>query len=189
MDAADRPIRVLALEPGRVIGTYEGGELTDMDFIGWLQALPSWEHMSIEGAGDEELAEKARLAMQNDILFLEAKTVGTRLNDQQFEFIKGQLERRLKTLRSAMQVDSVLARATPEDRDRVAKQVLDDYVTRVLTTHGNVQVVPPFLARKLRDESNWKFSYSGLNRAIRRMMELNRERVEEQQGGSVGGES
>jgi len=188
-DAADRPIRVLALEPGRVIGTYEGGELTDIDFIGWLQAMPSWEHVSIEGAGDEELAEKARLAMQNDILFREAKTVGTRLNDQQFEFIKGQLERRLRALRSAMRVDSVMARATPEDRDRVAKQVLDDYVTRVLTTHRNVQVVPPFLARKLRDESNWTFSYSGLNRAIRRMVELKQERVEEQPGGAVGGGS
>ncbi len=182
-DAADRPIRVLALEPGQVIGTYEGGELTDTDFIGWLAALPSWEHMSIEGAGDEELKEKARLAMQNDILFLEAKSVGTRLTDQQFEFIKGQLGRRLKTLRSAMRVDSVMARAAPEDRDRVAKAVLDEYVTRVLTTHRNVQVVPPFLARKLRAESDWKFSYPGLNRAIRRMVELNQERAEEQSGG------
>ena len=121
--------------------------------------------------------------MQNDILFLEAKSVGTRLNDQQFEFIKGQLERRLKTLRSAMRVDSVMARAAPEDRDRVAKAVLDEYVTRVLTTHRNVQVVPPFLARKLRAESDWKFSYPGLNRAIRRMVELNQERAEEQSGG------
>jgi len=182
-DAADRPIRVLALEPGRVIGTYEGGELTDTDFIGWLQALPSWEHMSIEGAGDEELKEKARLAMQNDVLFLEAKSVGTRLNDQQFEFIKGQLERKLKTLRSAMRVDSVMARAAPENRDRVAKAVLDEYVTRVFTTYRNVQVVPPFLARKLRAESDWKFSYPGLNRAIRRMVELKQERAEEQSGG------
>ena len=182
-DAADRPIRVLALEPSRVIGTYEGGELTDLNFIGWLQALPSWEHMSIEGAGDEELKEKARLAMQNDILFLEAKSVGTRLNDQQFELIKGQLERRLKTLRSAMRVDSVMAGAAPENRDRVAKAVLDEYVTRVFTTYRNVQVVPPFLARKLRAESDWKFSYPALNRAIRRMVELNQERAEEQPGG------
>jgi hypothetical protein len=182
-DAADRPIRVLALEPGRVIGTYKGGELTDLNFIGWLQALPSWEHMSIEGAGDEELKEKARLAMQNDILFLEAKSVGTRLNDQQFELIKGQLERRLKTLRSAMRVDSVMAGAAPENRDRVAKAVLDEYVTRVFTTYRNVQVVPPFLARKLRAESDWKFSYPALNRAIRRMVELNQQRAEEQSGG------
>ncbi|UCD25400.1 MAG: hypothetical protein JSW51_05650, partial [Gemmatimonadota bacterium] len=177
-DAADRPIRVLALEPGRVIGTYQGGELTDTDFIGWLQALPSWEHMSIEGAGDEELKEKARLAMQNDILFLEAKSVGTRLSDEQFATIKEQLSRRLRTLRSAMRVDSVMARAAPEDRESVARQVLDEYVTRVLTTHRNVQVVPPFLARKLRAESDWKFSYPGLNRAIRRMVELSQERGE-----------
>jgi hypothetical protein len=187
-DAADRPIRVLATEPGRVIGTYEGGELTDLDFIGWLQALPSWEHMSIEGAGDEELKEKARLAMQNDILFLEAKSVGTRLTDEQFEAIKTQLDRRLRTLRSAMRVDSVMARAAPEDREAIARQVLDEYVTRVLTTHRNVQLVPPFLARKLRSEADWRFSYPGLNRAIRRMVELSQEYSEES-GGPAGGGS
>jgi len=56
-------------------------------------------------------------------------------------------------------------------------------VTRVFTTYRNVQMVPSFLARKLRAESDWKFSYPALNRAIRRMVELNQERAEEQPGG------
>ncbi len=177
--AADRPIRVLALEPGDVIGTYEGGQLTDVTFVGWLQALPTWEHMSIEGAGDEELKQMARIAMQNEILFLEAKSVGTRLRDDQFDSIKRQLSNRLRWLRSAMRVDSVLARAAPEDREQVARDVLFEYTRRVITTHRDVQTVPPFLARKLRAEEDWKFSYPGLNRAIRRSVALTNERAED----------
>jgi hypothetical protein len=171
-DAADRPIRVLALEPGRVIGTYDGGQLTDVTFVGWLAALPAWEHMSIEGAGDEELKEKARLAMQNEILFLEAKSVGTRLEDGQFGEIKGQLSRRLRRLRSAMRVDTVMARAAPEERQRIATEVLQEYVMGAIGSRRSIEPVPPFLARKLRAESDWHFSYAGVNRAVRRAVEL-----------------
>ena len=171
-DAADRPIRVLALEPSRVIGTYEGGELTDVTFVGWLAALPAWEHMSIEGAGDEELKEKARVAMQNEILFLEAKSVGTRLEVEQFEEIKNRLSTRLRRLRSAMRVDTAMARAAPNERRRVAADVLEEYVVGAIASQRSIQHVPPFLARKLRAESNWRFSYSGVNRAFRRAVEL-----------------
>ncbi|UCG86665.1 MAG: peptidyl-prolyl cis-trans isomerase [Gemmatimonadota bacterium] len=171
-EAAERPIRVLALEPRRVIGTYDGGVLTDVTFVGWLQAWPAWEHMGIEGAGDEELKEQARMAMQNEILFLEAKSVGTRLRAEQFSRIKGQLSRRLSLLRRAMRVDTVMARAAPEDRNKVARQVLDEYVSRIITGGGTMQTVPPFLARKLRAESDWRFSYAGVNRAIRLAVEL-----------------
>lgn len=186
--AADRPIRVLALEPGKVIGTYDGGRLTDVTFVGWLQALPSWEHMSIEGAGDEELNEMARVAMQNEILYLEAKSVGTKLKDEQFADIKGRLNNRLRYLRSAMRVDSVMARAPREDRERVAREVLFEYTRRVITTHREVQTVPPFLARKLRAEEHWRFSYPGLNRAIRRSVALSRERSSEDSGEAEGGQ-
>jgi hypothetical protein len=184
--AADRPIRILASEPGDVIGTYEGGKLTDVTFVGWLQALPSWEHMSIEGAGDEELKEMARIAMQNDILYLEAKSVGTRLRDEQFAEIKRQLNNRLKWLRSAMRVDSVLARAAREAREGVAREVLFEYTRRVITTHRDVQTVPPFLARKLRAEEDWEFSYPGLNRAIRRSVALSDERSSKNGGDTEG---
>jgi hypothetical protein len=184
--AADRPIRILALEPGDVIGTYEGGQLTDVTFVGWLQALPSWEHMSVEGAGDEELKEMARVAMQNEILYLEARSVGTTLDDEQFEGIKKQFNNRLKWLRSAMRVDSVLARAAPEDREAVARDVLFEYTRRVITTHRDVQTVPPYLARKLRAEEEWKFSYGGLNRAIRRAVAMNSEQSEDDTSATEG---
>lgn len=184
--AADRPIRILALEPGDVIGTYEGGKLTDVTFVGWLQALPSWEHMTIEGAGDQELKQMARVAMQNEILYLEAKSVGTRLRDEQFAVIKRQLDNRLKWLRSAMRVDSVLARAAREDRIGVAREVLFEYTRRVITTHRDVQTVPPFLARKLRAEEDWEFSYPGLHRAIRRSVALSDARSSEGRGETEG---
>jgi hypothetical protein len=104
----------------------------------------------------------------------------------QFDQIKGQLSRRLSVLRSAMRVDTVMARAAPEDRQRVARQVLNDYLSRVITGGGTMQPVPPFLSRKLRAESDWRFSYAGVNRAIRRAIELQTRAGEEQAGAAPG---
>jgi len=130
----------------------------------------------------------ARVAMQNEILYLEAKSVGTKPQDKQFADIKGRLNNRPRYLRSAMRVDSVMARAPREDRERVARDVLFEYTRRVITTHREVQTVPPFLARKLRAKEHWKFSYPGLNRAIRRSVALSRERSSEDSGEAEGGQ-
>jgi hypothetical protein len=177
-EATERPIRVLALQAGRVIGTYDGGVLTDVSFVGWLHARPAWEHLSIEGAGDEELQEQARLMMQNEILFLEAKSVGTRLEAEQFAELKRALAVQLRVLRSAMKIDTVMARAAPQDRNQVVRQVLDNYLSRIIRGEGAVKPVPAFLARKLRAESEWRFSYAGMDRAIRLAVEL-QSRVED----------
>lgn len=175
-DAADRPIRILALEPGRVIGTYDGGRLTDVDFVGWLQALPIEDHMSIEGSPDEHVIKLAHDAMMWEVLFLEAKSVGTTLTDSMFSTTKSELRRRLARVRTAMRADSALANADASNRAEVARRLLDEYVTRILTTDRDISVVPPFLARKLRSEHRWKFSYRGLERAIARAEEIKGER-------------
>jgi hypothetical protein len=175
-EAADRPIRVLALEPGRVIGTYDGGTLTDVDFVGWLQALPIDDHMKIEGSPDEHVIKLAHDAMMWEVLFLEAKSVGTTLTDSMFDAAQGDLRRRIGRVRTAMRADSALANATASNRQEVARAVLDEYVHRILTTDRDITVVPPFLARKLRSEYEWKFSYGGLERAIARAEELKAER-------------
>ncbi len=175
-DAADRPIRVLALEPGRVIGTYDGGSLTDVDFVGWLQALPIEDHMRIEGSPDDYVVKLAKDAMMWEVLFLEAKSVGTTLTDSMFTAIKADLGRRIRWVRTAMRADSALANADESNRQEVTRRVLDEYVIRILTTDRDIAVVPPFLARKLRSEYAWKFSYRGLERAIARAEELTAER-------------
>lgn len=175
-DAADRPIRVLALEPGRLIGTYDGGRLTDVDYVGWLQALPVQDHISIQRATDEQIREMAREAMRWEVLYLEAKSVGTTLTDSMYATSKDELRRRIARVRRAMRADSVLAQAAPSERAEVTEQVLQDYVVRILTTDRDITVVPPFLARKLRRESRWKFSYRALDRAIERAERLKAER-------------
>jgi hypothetical protein len=185
-DAADRPIRILALAPGRLVGTYDGGRLTDSDFVGWLQALPVQEHMSIEGAPDELLNEMARDAMQWEVLFLEAKSVGTTPTDSMYSMAKNELRRRIARVRSAMRADSALANVAPSEWNDVTARVLEEYMKRILTTDRDISVVPPFLARKLRAESSWKFSYGGLERAIERAEQLKAARDTVASGGGRG---
>jgi hypothetical protein len=183
-EVAERPFRTLALEPGRVIGTYDGGSLTDVGFVGWLQALPPDEHNALLEGTDEDLRELARRTMQNDILFLEAKSVGTDLTPQQFDRIKTRLEQLLERVRNAMRVDSVMARAaSPNERRDVARDVLDDFLTRSASTLREMWIVPPFLARKLRREADWQLNYAGLNRAIRRAVALRAEADSTGEGG------
>jgi hypothetical protein len=165
-DAADRPIQILVREPGRLVGSYDGGVLTDVDYVAWMQALPARDHMGIKAVGDEEIEELARSAMRWEVLFLEAKRVGTELTDSMYTAIKQELGARIMRVRNAMRVDSALANAEPTERRDATRRVLEDYLIHVLTTDRDITVVAPFLARKLRSESRWNLSYGGLERTI-----------------------
>jgi hypothetical protein len=172
-DAAARPLRILALEPGRVIGEYEGGSLTDVGCVHWLQVMPREEHLTIDGATDEELAEMARRAINNDLLKVEVVDRGIEITEEEFSDYKGRYERTLRELRNALGADSVMARATTDaDRRRVAREVLDRYMVRTSQMQRDIEIVPPLLAAKLRAEGDWSFYYGGLNRAVRLAVEL-----------------
>jgi hypothetical protein len=171
-DVAERPIRTMVLERGRLIGTYDGGELTDVDYVGWLQALPVLELRSVGGARDEQLEQMAENAMRWEVLFLEAKSVGITLSDSIYGVIKEELNGRLARVRIAMRVDSAIVRAEAGDREQIAREVLDRYMVGILVADDRVTPVPPFLARKLRRETDWELSYGGLDRAILRAERL-----------------
>lgn len=165
-DVAERPIRAMALERGRLIGTYDGGDLTDVDYVGWLQALPVLELRSVGVAKDEQLRQMAGNAMRWEVLFLEAKSVGSTLSDSIYTMIKEEFDGRLARVRIAMKVDSAMTHASAGDRELLAREVLDQYMVGILAAGERVTLVPPFLARKLRRESDWELSYGGLDRAI-----------------------
>jgi len=171
-DAAARPIRAMALDRGRLIGAYDGGDLTDVDYVGWLQALPVLELRSVGGAKDEQLKQMAGNAMRWEVLFLEAKSVGTTLSDSTYTVIKEEFGGRLSRVRNAMKVDSAMMHAGAGEREPIARDLLDQYMVGILVAGDRVTLVPPFLARKLRREADWQFSYGGLDRAILKAEQL-----------------
>ena len=172
-DAVDRPVRVLARESGKVIGNYDGGRFTDVDFVRWLQASSGEEHISVDDASEESLRNMATMAMQSELLHLEAEKAGVVVPQEQYARILRVLENRIRRLRRALRVDSVMALAEgPNARLQVAQEVLFEYKTRTARNLREVAKVPPFLAAKLRSERPWSFSYAGLNKAIRRATEL-----------------
>ena len=172
-DAVERPLRILALEPGRKIAEYQGGEFTDVDFVHWLQVLASEEHLAADGATNSELNEMARRVVNNHVLKIEVSEQEIELTEAEFAGYREVYERKLNNLRNTLGVDSVLARATTvEDRNRVIQEVLDRYFIRTSQSLRDIEIVPPLLAAKLRSEMDWSFYYGGLNRAIRRAVEL-----------------
>ncbi|MFC1639130.1 peptidylprolyl isomerase [Gemmatimonadota bacterium] len=172
-DAVERPVRVLVREPGRVIGTYDGGSLTDVGFVRWLQALSDERQISVVDTSDAGLRQMAMVAMQSEVLDLVAREAGVEISQELYGRIKLALEGRLRLLRRVLGVDSAMARAEgPAARQQVAHEALLEYKTRTARNLREVVKVPPFLAAKLRSERPWSFSYSGLNKAIRRATEL-----------------
>jgi len=172
-DASARPLRVLALEPGRVIGEFDGGQLTDVGFVRWLQVLSREEHLSVDGSTEEELEEMGRRMISNELLVLEVNERSIPLTEREFSDFKMMYESSLRNLRNALGVDSLLARAsTQEERDQVALEALERYMVRTSQSQRGIAIVPPLLATKLRSEENWSFFYGGLNRAVRLALEL-----------------
>jgi hypothetical protein len=172
-DASARPLRILALEPGRVIAEYDGGELTDVGFVRWLQVLSREEHLSVEGSTDEELIEMVHRVINNDLLKLEVVERGVEITEEEFADYRDTYRRSLQNLRNALGVDSLMARAkSEEERRQVAQEALDRYMVRTSQTQRDVEIVPPLLAAKLRSEEDWSFYYGGLNSAVRLAVEL-----------------
>ena len=171
--AAARPVRVLARAPGKVIGTYDGGRLTDVDFVRWLQAWSGEMPIAVEDTSDDALLDMAMKAMQNEILHSEAKEVGVEIPAEQEVRIRRALESRLQRVRRVLGLDSAMAQVEELGaRMQVAREVLDAYKKRTARNLREVVMVPPFLAAKLRSERPWSFSYAGLNKAIRQAVEL-----------------
>jgi hypothetical protein len=80
--------------------------------------------------------------------------------------MREEFDGRLAGVRIAMKVDSAMTHARAGERERIAREVLDQYMVGILVAGDRVTLVPPFLARKLRREADWEFSYGGLDRAI-----------------------
>ena len=172
-DAAARPLRVLALEPGEKIAEYDDGVFTDVDFVRWLQVLSRQEHLAIDGASNPELIEMARRVVNNHVLKIEVAEQDIELTEEEFVDYKETYERTLNNLRNAMGVDSALARANSEaDRKQVVREALDRYFVRTAQSQVDIEIVPPLLAAQLRAKADWSFYYGGLNSAIRRAVEL-----------------
>ena len=171
--AVKEPVTIMALEQSEVIADYDGGKFTNIDFIRWLQALPIEDHITADTAGDAQLTELVERVLGNDLIFADAISKGVRLPAQRFADIERRYNERLTELRRAMRIDTLLARATDEqERRRVAKEAADGYLLRIANTLRDIQIVPPFLAQRLRDEGKWMFSYDGLDRAVSQAIRL-----------------
>lgn len=172
-EAVKHPMELLATDRHDVISAYDGGQFTNRDFVHWLQALPIEEHMAADTASDEGLRSLALRLIGNDLMYAEAQSEGVGPKEDEYAGISRTYTKRLAELRWAMRIDTMLVKAaTPAERMQVAADAVDGYLKREIKTLRDVRIVPPFLAQRLRDEAEWKFSYDALDRAVERARRL-----------------
>ncbi len=172
-DAVKHPMQLLATDRKDLIGEYDGGRFTNRDFIHWLQALPVQEHLAADTVDNEGLRRLARRLIANDLIYAEAKSEGVGPTKDEYAAMSREYTGRLAELRWVMRIDTLLIKAaTPAERMQAAADATDDYLKRQIETLRDVRVVPPFLAQRLRDEADWKFSYDALDRAVERARRL-----------------
>lgn len=163
-----QPFRALGARSPELMATYDGGRFTDGDFARWLQGLPAQFHVQIEKEyDDDQMREAARWVVNYQIQYLEAGRLGLELDTEAFDALKRQYEKRLKDLRSALRIDSTLAREPDlDERKRAVQAQIDRYLERRAKRQGTPRIVPPFLAYRLRQDADWIISFPGVERAL-----------------------
>jgi hypothetical protein len=170
-EAARAPFR--AFQDQEVLGTYDGEPFTTLDFVHWLQALPSYLHQQTAGMTDEQLDFFAEDLMLQEVQVREARALGLTLPDSTFQEMRRELGYDVRSIRQRLQIDSALA-AAATDHARVAAMnaVVDAFILDVAVNMTDVVVVPAFLASKLRSEHRWRVSSRGLDQVLALAEEL-----------------
>ncbi len=157
----------------KVIGTFRDGRFTVGDYALWLQTLDVRFQGQVAQANDAALTEFAYALMRNHVLVLEAQERGHTLTEDDLYALTAKLANVLEPLSEQMGLDSVLALTTdPSLRFRAVEAQVLAYLSAVVSGTKDLLTVPPFLARKLRAESDWDVSQAGVDRVVERAVAL-----------------
>lgn len=179
-DDAVTLIREAAAQPNRLkssretIAAFGGRELTVADFIRWLQVLPDEIHMDIQGSTDAELRELVRKIVRYELEWQAARDAGIAVSDSGFAILERQVAWDVDELRRLLGIDTLLRKAgSAADSDPTAT-VAADYLARWARDLRNEDfaAVPPYLADKLRAETEWRIRYGLLERVLARAEEM-----------------
>ena len=166
-EAAAAPLR--AIDSDEVIASYRGGRFTAADFVRWLAALPPQMQRRIEAAGDDQLMELVEGLTRNELLVREARDAGVRLSAEDFAVYKERLQGEVRTVRTALDLDSALAGAeTPDQRRERVDEAVYAYIVELVSGGGDGVMVPVFLAGALRSDVRWNVWDQGLDQALER---------------------
>ncbi len=153
----------------KAVGTFRDGRFTVADYARWLQTLDVRFQGQVAQANDAALTEFARALMRNHVLVLEAEREGHGLTEDDLFALTAALVEALAPLRVQMGLDSVFATtADSEGRFRAVEAVVLKYLADVVNGKKDLLTVPPFLVDKLRAESDWAVSESGVDRVVER---------------------
>jgi hypothetical protein len=166
-----------AKRSGRVLATYNGGQLTERDFARWLEAYPANTRGAIPQAPDSALTEFVRSIAVNDMLIHSAQARHIELTPQDRDTVRELYRRDLARMEEELGVsaDSLAAdTAAKQSRAEAAGRRVNAYFTQIVIGSPRPRFfeVPPFLGDVLRERFTWRISPVGVDRAVEKAKDL-----------------
>jgi hypothetical protein len=176
-EAAAGPLRTY--QDPQTLGRYGRSAFTTVDFVRWMQAMPTEVYRQVPGATDEQLADLLHSLIRNEALVREAHEEGMALEPDSLTALRQRLAQELEQVRSITGLDSAMA-GLDETEERLAAgaAAIRDYFRRVANNAATVVIVPPFLAHTLRGSMDWEVSQRAIDAALERIVRLRQQQLE-----------
>jgi hypothetical protein len=175
-EAAAGPLRTY--QDPKTIGHYGRSRFTTVDFVRWMQAMPTEVYRQVPGATDEQLADLLHSLIRNEALVREAHEEGMALEPDSLTALRHRLAQELAQVRSITGLDSAMAGLHGTERLAAGAAAIRDYFRRVANNAATVVIVPPFLAHTLRGSMDWEVSQPAIDATLERIVRLRQEQLE-----------
>jgi hypothetical protein len=166
-----------AKRSGRVLATFQGGELTARRFARWVQAFPPQTRQMVIQADDSTLRDFVKSIARNEVLLNMVSARKLQLSPAARDTIIQKYRSDFALLVAAVGVSAeslALDTMARHNRPAAAARRVDGYFVGI-TSNPPLRTffeVPPFLADLLRDKYPWNVSTAGVDRALERAKEL-----------------
>jgi peptidyl-prolyl cis-trans isomerase D len=178
-DNAVATIKSVAREPNQhrtdraTLATFNGGELTVSDFLGWVETMPPQAQIlqRIPDAPDSLLKPFVKDLAKQQALLKRANDAKVDLSEQDRTGMYGELHQLVTTVWQSLNIDpkslADSAKSTPE-KERLAAARVDSYLDRMLAGQAQLLTVPAPLKKILDTKYEASVNNAGLDRAFER---------------------
>jgi PPIC-type PPIASE domain len=162
---------------GKVLATYNGGELTLKEFAHWLEAFPPQTAAALTQAADSSVSEFLESLVRNDLMLDQARQAGVTLGKADRDSIRTlyredllTMEARLGVVPESLAADTSRTVTRAEAAAHKVDAFFDDLISN--PTARPFFAVPPFLSDVLRERWPWSISPVGVDAALEQATKL-----------------
>jgi hypothetical protein len=153
----------------KAIAEYQGGALTQADFVKWVGALPPQLAGQLKTADDSNLVRFAKILSSNILLVRQADSAKVGITAEEWGMMTQRYQFDLDSLRASMDIGAGAfeqAGASAGERAKAAGLKVDTYFDDLVSGRKQLRPLPLTLGQVLRERGKWSISDAGINRAL-----------------------